>query len=183
MSICDTEIESVCDECYEVSRSDSDLTFIYGLTPTTQYYLWVVDKFRNSYWKLITSGADGSFTIDPSDGTYPNGMFNQYAGDFEVFISSDLAGENRVNLTIYATTYTCVVLTITSSSEIDCDPYDPSPCDPAIVTDGANAVAVASGGVYTCGDVTTFRMIINQNGVEIYNQIWSPNDTNIININ
>ena len=125
MSICDGEIPINCDTCYEVGRADTDLTFIYGLTPTTQYYLWVVDSFNTNYKKLITSGADGSFTIDPSDSVYPGGFFNSFAGDFEIFISSDADGEIVVPLTVYATSYNCVILTITSSSATTCSPNTP----------------------------------------------------------
>lgn len=115
MSICDQIFPANCDECYEVSRADNDLIFNYDLDPSTQYYLWIIDKFNNSYRKLITTGIDGSFTIDPSDAVYPSGMFNQYAGDFEVFITSDLEGTTKISFTIYATEYNCLILTITSS--------------------------------------------------------------------
>lgn len=238
MSICNENIDVNCDECYEVSRSDSSLNFIYGLTPSTQYYLWVIDKFRNVYKNLFTSGVDGSFDIDLTD--YPDGMFNPYAGDFEVFISSDVAGDTVIPLTVYATPYNCLILTISSATEISCSPNPRSSCDPAYVTDsdGSTIVEVPSGDAFTCTPVTpcdnatvensnasysesvasggnlalpnidftdsdgttasvpsmenivatlcnptTFNMVVNQNGVEIYNEVWDAADTNIININ
>jgi hypothetical protein len=114
MSICDDDIPKNCDECFEVSRTDTDLTFIYGLTPLTEYYLWVIDSFNSNYKVLFTSGADGSFTIDPLNAIYPAGMFNNYAGELEVFISSDEDGINVIPLMIALISYNCVLLTITN---------------------------------------------------------------------
>lgn len=238
MTICTENIEKNCDTCYEVSRADTDLVFVYGLTPSTQYYLWVVDKFNTTYKVLITSGVDGSFTIDPTNPIYPTGLFNTFSGMLEIFISTDADGETVVPLTIYATNYNCVLLTITSTSETGCTPITPG-CAPAYITDsnGSTIFEVPSGdsGECTectdedatventnqsyqntiepggtlvlpnidftdsdetttsvpsmeniiatpCGD-TSFNMVVNQNGVEIYNEVWNSNDTNIININ
>jgi len=188
MTLCTEEITPNCDECFEVGRSDSDLTFIYGLTPLAQYYLQVIDKFNTRFTTLFNAGADGSFTINPADSTYNNGMFNPYAGDFEINISSDAAGDTLVPMTIYATEYNCVILTILSSSEITCTAEPKDNCAPAYLTDsdGVTQFEVASGesGVCTpCGAVTTFNMIVNDNGAEIYNETWDALDTNIININ
>ena len=186
MSICDQQFDPNCDECYEVSRADNDLTFVYGLNPSTQYYLWVVDKFQNSYRKLFTSGVDGSFTINTSDSIYPSGLFNLYSGELEIFISSDIDGDTIIPLTIYATNYNCVLLNITSDSEINCEPFAPSGCDPAIVTDsdGITKVEVESGGTFSCTFGAPFyNMVVNVDGSEIYNEVWSSSDTNTININ
>lgn len=156
MTICSTDIEKNCDVCYEVARADSDLTFIYGLTPSTQYYLWVIDKFNTSYKKLFTSGIDGSFTIDPTDEAYPGGLFNTYAGDLEVFISSDASGDTVIPMVIYATNYNCVLLTITSTIYSGCDVSTPG-CDPAFITDsdGITIFEVDSGGSGTCTPVAS----------------------------
>lgn len=185
MTICSENITQNCDVCYEVSRADTDLTFVYGLTPTTQYYLWVIDKFGTSYKVLITSGADGSFTLDPSNSAYPSGMFNEYAGDFELFISTDADGDNVVALTIYATSYNCVILTITSSTNIDCDTPTTPGCEPAYITDsdGSTIFEVDSGesGVCTpCGS-SGFDLNIYYNNV--LQSSTSYNEGDVVNIN
>lgn len=152
MSICDDDIVKNCDVCFEVSRSDTDLTFIYGLTPTTQFYLWVIDKFQTNFKVLFTSGADGSFTIDPTNAVYNAGMFNEFAGEFEVFISTDVDGVNVVTMTLYGTNFDCVLLAISSTTEIDCQPFVPSGCEPVEVTDsdGTTKVSVPSGDSFVC---------------------------------
>lgn len=182
--ICDDQFSFDCSACYEVSRADDDLTFNYGLSATTQYYLWIVDNFKNSYRALITTDGSGAFTIDPTNAAYPTNLFNEYAGDFEVFLSNDVDGTDIVSFTLYATSYNCIILTITGSSNISCDPFTPAGCDPAYITDGGTIVEVDSGEAYTCtpcGD-TNFTMIVNVDDSEQYNQIWNTNDTNIINI-
>ena len=181
MSICSEEFDPNCDECYEVTRATDDLTFIYGLDATTQYYLWVIDSFNNSYKKLITSGADGSFTIDPTATVYPTGMFNQYAGALEVFISSDVDGLVVIPLTIYATLYNCVILNLLDSTPC-VTPTAPG-CAPAYITDGGTLHEVGSNETYTCqSSGGNFNMIVNQNGVEIYNEVWDAISTNEINL-
>lgn len=181
MALCDIDIDVNCDECYEVSRADNDLNFIYGLTPSTQYYLWVIDKFRNVYRNLFTSGVDGSFDITLSN--YPNGMFNKYAGVFELFISTDMDGADVVPLTIYATEYNCILLSITSSTEISCETPNTNNCLPAIVNDGGTLHEVESNGTYTCTFNGDFNIVVNQDGVEVYNEAWNAANTNIINLN
>ena len=181
---CEDDFSVNCDECYEVSRADDDLTFDYGLTPLTNYYLFVIDKFRNVYSELITTDGSGAFTINPSSVVFPNGMFNQYAGDFEVFLATDSEGANVVSFTLYATVYNCLILSITSSSNIDCTPYNPiQGCDPATVFDGASTVSVESGGTYTCTAGGSFNMIVNENGIQIFSEVWDADDTNTINVN
>jgi len=161
LSICDEDITKNCDTCYEVSRADNDLTFNYGLTPSTQYYLWVMDKFRKVFKVLITSSVSGAFTIDPDNNAYINGMFNKYAGAFEVWLSTDVDGVNIVPVTLYATDYDCILLTITSNTEINCTPSIRA-CEPASITDsdGVTQFQVPSGesGVCTpCGS-SSFNM-------------------------
>jgi len=181
MAICDENIEKNCDECYEVGRADTDLTFIYGLTPTTQYYLWVVDSLNKNFKVLFTSGADGSFTIDPSDSAYPGGMFNIFAGEFEVFISSDASGETIVPLTIYATPYNCVLLTITESANTSCSPSVPG-CDPAYITDsnGVTIFEVASGESGTCTPTEQCVDVTVENSDETYSQQVASGGTLVV---
>jgi len=154
MSICENNIDIDCTTCFEVSRADNDLNFIYGLTPSTQYYLWIIDKFRTNYRVLITSGVDGSFDITLTD--YPSGMFNKYAGDFEVFLSTDIDGLNLVTMTIATVSYTCLVLSISASTEISCDPNPIDTCSPAYITnsDGSTIVEVPSGDAFSCTPCT-----------------------------
>lgn len=182
MAICDNDFDVNCDTCYEVSRADDDLTFVYGLTALTQYYLQIMDIDRNVFTVLFTSGADGSFTIDPTDTTYPTGMFNKYAGDFEVWISNDADGTDVVAMTVYGTSYNCVLLTITSDSQTSCDTPTRPGCSPAYITDGVNDVEVASGDTYVCGTSATLNLVIKVDGDEQYNQVVNAVDNNTVNI-
>lgn len=186
MSICDDQFSPNCDVCLEVSRADNDLTFLYSLAPLTQYYLFIIDLFKNSYRALFTSDLSGGFTIDPTNAAYPTGLFNQYGGELEIFISTDSEGLNIEPLTYYATEYNCLLLTITASTGINCEPFVPVGCDPAYVTDsdGVTIFEVASGEAGTCTPSVTgnFNMIINVENTEIYSEIWNSEDTNTINI-
>jgi hypothetical protein len=194
MNICDTKFDIDCSDCFEVIRADDNLNFIYGLTPSTQYYLWIIDKFRANYRVLITSGVDGSFDITLSD--YPSGMFNKYAGDFEVFLSTDVEGLNVVDLTINAVSYSCVVLAISASTAISCQPNIVDTCSPSFITDsdGVTIFEVGSGEAGTCSpclDVKSgiqYARPFNSNvhivyrvgdhAWQIVNNPWNPAPTN-----
>jgi len=180
MSICDTNFSVDCATCFEVSRADNDLNFIYGLTPTTQYYLWIIDKFRNNYRELITSGADGSFDITLTD--YPSGMFNKYAGDFEVFLSSDIDGLNVVNVIVATVSYPCVILSISASTEINCQPNIIDTCAPAYITDsnGITIFEVGSGDAGTCTPTETCVDVIIENSDDTWNTTGASGSTVIV---
>jgi len=80
-----------------------------NLTPTAVYYFWVIDKFKNVYMEEITVLGDGSFGLDLTE--YPDGFFNVNAGIFQAFLTTDLAGANKVTFTI-VDDYECMIIEI-----------------------------------------------------------------------
>lgn len=58
----------------------------------------------------ITTDVSGDFQITDDD--YP-GLFNEHAGAFTMWISSEEDGAPRVTLTIDEVEYNCINLTIT----------------------------------------------------------------------
>lgn len=55
-----------------------------GLVPLTDYYWILTDKFQHVYSEAVTTDADGRFVISAAD--FPEGFFNEYAGEMELVI-------------------------------------------------------------------------------------------------
>ena len=165
MAVCDIEIDLDCSNCYEVSRASSSLNFLVGLTPSTAYYLFVEDKFDNIYRVLITSGADGSITIDPA--SFPGSLFNKFAGVFTVVVSTSLTAETTSTLTIGGTAYSCISLSITDVG-VNCETPEPPNGLTVIILnqDGVVVTEVECGGTYP---VLQFSGIDGGNSTTLYN--------------
>lgn len=113
MKQCSKTFDVDCDVCYETTKSspcDATLQFALGLTVGVTYYFWVIDKFANVYREQLTVIAGG--IIRPTLTQYPDGFFNEYAGIFKAFLTTDAAGANKVNFTISGTTYNCIIFEI-----------------------------------------------------------------------
>lgn len=98
---------SPCDTCYVLAfPSCDDMAFDLGLTPVTQYYILIEDKFGNVYTHQYTSAAiTGIITLDIS--LYPDEIFNPQAGYFTLTIKDALTDTSVVDFTIDTTTYDC----------------------------------------------------------------------------
>jgi hypothetical protein len=114
MIYCDDIITLTCDTCYELENEWCAVINVNpGLTPATDYYLQIIDKFSKRRTQAVAIESDGSFTVDQS--LLPNGFFNPYAGKFELYLSTNSAGTDYVDLTFSATVYSCIILTITQT--------------------------------------------------------------------
>ena len=102
-----------CDACYEPIVSDPCvvpfISFDVGLAPGAVYFLWVIQG-DHAWSDSTTIGAGGEVFISTSN--YPVGLFNPYANYFKVYLTTDAAGLNRVDLTINAEIFTCIVFKI-----------------------------------------------------------------------
>lgn len=113
MKQCGKIFSQDCSICYETTKGSpcaKTLQFALGLTVGTVYYFWIIDKFANVYREQLTVIAGG--IIQPDLEKYPDGYFNEYAGIFKAFLTTDAAGANRVNFTISGTTYNCIIFEI-----------------------------------------------------------------------
>lgn len=109
--VCNITLTSNCDVCKELSQLLSNLVIAAGLTASTSYYVWVVDKFGNIFRDQYTTNLAGSFTL--LEANYPTGMLNPYAGAFEIFVSMDQDGDTIVPMDFGdADEYNCAILRI-----------------------------------------------------------------------
>jgi len=99
-----------CSPCY-----DYDLYACYGnyvidlnLTPSTDYNAIFTDKFNHNYSKAVTTGLDGTFTLDPSN--FPTGFFTPENGSITMSITT--TANVAVSFVIGYTSYDCVLLNI-----------------------------------------------------------------------
>lgn len=99
-----------CSLCYTLSYQISTSYLIpAGLAPNTSYYIWVYKPNSQVYTYQITSDSSGDITILSS--LYPVGFFNQYGGNYQVELSTDVQGQNLVNMMFSVLSYQCVLLT------------------------------------------------------------------------
>lgn len=92
------------------------MSFSLGLTALTAYYILIEDAKGNVYTHQYTTGAGGAFTVDTA--LYPEGLFNEYAGTFELTIKNALTDTTVVSFTVSATTYDCCKFSIYSSDAV-----------------------------------------------------------------
>lgn len=110
-------MERLCDKqaplCFTCLTKESGLPLVVAtsLLPDTAYYVFVRDKFGETYVTEITTEADSTIIINESN--FPN-LFAPYAGSFTIYISSDFSGSPRAQIidpdnpdeTYYCITYT-----------------------------------------------------------------------------
>lgn len=116
--VCSPNPVNTCDECAELELAQDDLVIQAGLAFPATYYLNVVDKFGHHYQVQVSTAADGSFTVDTA--SFPAGLFNEYAGSLELYLSTDADGINLVTMTISGVEYTCVDLQVLCCVGIGC---------------------------------------------------------------
>lgn len=174
MAVCDLDISFNCDQCYEVSKASDALTFAVGLTPSTQYFLFVTDKFKKIYRVLITTSVTGGFTINNDD--FPGTLFNKFAGTFTVFISLDANAADTETLTISAVEYGCIALKITDIGS-GCEAPEPQIGPTVIITDQGVISEVDCGDEYTC---TFCENSTVENSDQTFQETIAPGDTLVL---
>lgn len=107
--------------CYEDFISDciDSFTIDAGLTPETEYKVIIENKFGQLYIEMITTDAEGVLIIDLAQ--YPEGMFNVYAGNFNIRVVLDCDDQPLV---FDGKEYTCIDLTVKRSTDLK----DAIPC-------------------------------------------------------
>lgn len=98
-----------CELCYDLQYVIANSYLIpAGLSPNTNYYLWVYKPNSQVYSYQITTDSNGDIIIEASQ--FPTGFFNQYGGDYQVQVSSDQQGNNIVNMLFSVNAYQCVLI-------------------------------------------------------------------------
>jgi len=94
-------MERLCEKlgplCLTCIRENSALPVTLGtaLLADTEYYVFVRDKFGETYVAEITTDEDGNIVITEND--FP-GLFSQYAGVFTIWVSANISGTPRVEI-------------------------------------------------------------------------------------
>lgn len=101
---------NICDLCYTMERPtcQDEITLDFGLTPATEYTLFVRDKFDHDYTQTITSDGSGLLVVDMT--AFPEGMFTEFSGSYELSVSLDETVSTHETITIGGSDYLCVIL-------------------------------------------------------------------------
>ncbi len=103
-----------CTTCYnaEISKCPEVISIQAGLTPNTDYYIRVTDKFGNRYGEAITSNGDGDVAITADDtDVYPVGLFDDTGSVLLIEVSVENNPWVPLTMTLGATEQTCIQLT------------------------------------------------------------------------
>ena len=101
---------SICDLCYKIERPScqDEITIVAGLAPTTEYTLFIRDKFDHDFTQAITTDSSGDITIDMTE--FPEGMFTEFSGSYELSVSTEDLYSTHEPLTIGGVEYPCAIL-------------------------------------------------------------------------
>ena len=127
-----------CDTCFEVLIGDclDDINLSLGLTPSTLFFFRLIDKFGATYNFSQTTDGSGDFTLDRSQ--LPDGLINQFAGEFQLQIFSDSGRTELVNVVQNSITYNCVLLVQELSNSNSLTPPDVFSNDFSFLFDGVD---------------------------------------------
>ncbi len=79
-----------------------------GTSPNTDYYWILTDKFDHVYSEVVTTDANGAFVISADD--FPDGFFNQFAGQMELEIKGNPYYCEALTFTVCGTEYNRIVI-------------------------------------------------------------------------
>lgn len=88
-----------CDNTYRdfISNCSDTIDVNVTLTPETSYDVIITDKFQNQYKKTYTTDENGYLQLDVND--FPDGFFNQYAGDFKLEVFTNDCQRESLEIT------------------------------------------------------------------------------------
>jgi hypothetical protein len=104
-----------CDLCYEliVKPCQNSYVFDTGL-PNTTHTMVLEDMHGNIFTEVnVPDGVSGEWTIHADQ--YPEGMFNEFSGTYEVYFTLGASGGidgDLTPLTIDGTEYQCILIKV-----------------------------------------------------------------------
>jgi len=101
---------NLCDTCGEVNLVACQDTIVIdaNMTPSTSYTVWLTDHHGNNYTSSVTSGVDGSLTIDTTG--FVEGLFSPNHGKLELTVSTSATEETFETITYNSGSYSCLIL-------------------------------------------------------------------------
>lgn len=107
-----------CDICYHyVKASCADtISFQTGLDPNETYTIVIEDQNGNNYVKQDIEMGGNGYTINVAD--YPEGMFNQWSGSYEIYFTDGGFDGEQQTLTIDGKEYPCILMTFKNTIDI-----------------------------------------------------------------
>ncbi len=101
-----------CDICKELEfEACIDIIILQaGVTPSTEFTVWIKDKSDHSYTTTVSSGIDGSLTINMTDFTDKGLIFTSSSGTFELSLSTSDTEDTGETITIDGDEYPCITL-------------------------------------------------------------------------
>ncbi len=102
---------TACDACYAYSLpacppSDENITLKAGLGNTQSRVWYVEDKFGKVTTGTATTNASGDLNIPMSE--FPEGYFNEFSGQFTIWVKATATSATALDLTFGGTAYDCV---------------------------------------------------------------------------
>lgn len=104
-----------CESCYvqSVESCSSAVTLAVGLTATTDYTVWLQDKFETIYKQDVTSDGSGNIELDLEAIDL---SFTPYSGEYLITISTELETNTAEDLTISGSNYNCINMSFYNSN-------------------------------------------------------------------
>lgn len=102
---------NICDLCYEMTGEAcySALFIETGLTPATDYTVWIEDHNERLYTQAVTTDSGGDITLDLS--AFDEGMFNAFSGYYIITVSTSDTSQTIEELTVQGQAYQCIKVT------------------------------------------------------------------------
>jgi len=108
-----------CDLCYEliVEPCQSSYVFPTGL-PSETHTMVLEDMHGNIFTEISVPDGSGNWTIHAD--MYPDGMFNQFSGTYEVHFVYGVGGidDASVPVTVDETEYQCILIKVKNATLI-----------------------------------------------------------------
>ncbi len=107
-----------CESCYvTIFKACTDNATISPALPINSiFYLFVTDKFDNLYIQQVATDGSGAFIIDFS--AYPETLFTENSGFFEMTVSESSAFSTNETLTFDGSFYNCIIFSFIKTTMV-----------------------------------------------------------------
>lgn len=112
---------NVCNRCYvfEIGSTcitSGDRITVYVENDNYNYSFWLTDKFGN-YWVQDTSSWN-DYHLELDLGVFPEGMFTEFSGTYEVTVSESTTSNEPVVFTVNGVEYDCFIIKFIKTSHV-----------------------------------------------------------------